>query len=843
MLKYRQLPGTALIAAAALSGCSEEPTSSESQPATPGTSASSNVEAMPLARIELSNALSRALKDEPIYVSFYDLGLDRHAALDAQLGATLDGSAIPAQLIDRDGDGEKDGVFTLVDLGSEGHAELIVNRGLAGQAPNTDKRTQAEISRKTGGEWQPHSEENREGQYEYVGGEFENVQQLTPPDEHSDHSYFIRYEGPGIESDLVGYRVYLDWRNGFDIFGKKTTDMVLQDVGQDGFGSYHEMADWGMDILKVGDSLGAGGYGYWDGEKVVRVSEVDGWDARILDNGDLYSSFSIQYNDWQVADKTLDLTAQLSMIAGSRLVHVDLELSEPLDNIAAGLVKHPGTELIKGDVNITGKAYTYVASWGQQTLNDDNLGMALLFRRSDLEAQTEDEHNYVSVLDAAGEDVDYYFLAAWEGEANGIKTREDFVAYLEDQAERLTMPARERTFFAHSQAQKHPPADAEAALSWSQRLAESELERKTLSYHVGGWDINRERPPKFEYDIIGLLPLAYDELSEVTNEPRYADVKAKTTGTFIGEDGEIARYKTSNYNIDNIKPGDVVLRLWKETGEERYKLAAQQLRQHLKDHPRTSEGAFWHKQRYPWQLWLDGVYMGMPFLAQYALLFEEGEQQHHSWEEVVKEFQISREQLRDPETGLYYHAWDEKKQQSWADPETGLSDHFWGRGFGWLTMAIVDVLDYIPEEETELRQPLIEMINEIAADLKKYQDPATGTWWQIMDQPDAPGNYRESSASSMFTYFYAKALNNGYLDESYRSVAQKAYDGLIQEFMIVHTDNNVSLTNICLVAGLGFGRDGSYEYYMSEPVYRNDPKGTGPFILAGIEMHKLLKGN
>ncbi|WP_347331580.1 glycoside hydrolase family 88 protein [Marinimicrobium locisalis] len=841
MLKFQRLPGTVLIATVALVGCSDTPTPPELQEsAAPG--AHSKADALPLARIELSNALSRPLKDEPVYVSFYDLGLERPAALNAQLGVTLDGLPLAVQLVDRNGDGEKDGVLTLVNLGSESQAELVIDNELAGQAPEAEKRTQAELSRKAGGEWQPHSDDSREGQYEYVGGEFENVQQLTAPEEHSDHSYFIRYEGPGIESDLVGYRVYLDWRNGFDIFGKKTSDMVLQNVGQDGFDSYHEMADWGMDVLKVGSSLGAGGYGYWDGEKVVRVSEVEGWDARILDDGNLYSSFSIQYNDWQVADKTLDVTAQLSMTAGSRLVHVDLELSDSLDNIAAGLVKHPGTELIKGDVNITGKAYTYVASWGQQSLNDDHLGMALLFRRSDLKAQTEDEHNYVSVLDAAGEDVDYYFLAAWEGETNGIKTRDDFVAYLEKQADRLTMPPRERTFFAHSQAQKHPPADAQAALEWSRRLAEAELERKTLRYHADGWDTNRERPPKFEYDIIGLLPLAYDELGKVTGEPRYAEVKAKTTGTFIAEDGDITRYKTRNYNIDNIKPGDVVLRLWKETGEQRYKLAAQTLRQHLKDHPRTSEGAFWHKERYPWQLWLDGVYMGMPFLAQYALLFEEGEQQRHSWEEVVKEFQISREQLRDPQTGLYYHAWDEKKQQDWADPETGLSKHFWGRGFGWLTMAIVDVLDYIPEEETELRRPLIEMINEIAADLKDYQDPASGTWWQIMDQPNAPGNYRESSASSMFTYFYAKALNNGYLDESYRSVAQKAYDGLVQEFMLVHTDNKVSLTNICLVAGLGFGRDGSYEYYMSEPVYRNDPKGTGPFILAGIEMHKLLKG-
>lgn len=840
MLKYRPLSGTVLIAAAALAGCSQE--SPTTEPQAPAQDAEQNSQP-PVAQVQLSNALSRALSDEPYYVSFDELGLSRQSALGSELGATLNGQPIATQFIDRDGDGEKDGLFTLINLPAAGEAELVIDRNLADQAPEAAKRTQAEIAHKTGGEWQPHSDENREGMFEYVGGDFENVDSLTPPEEHSDHSYYIRYEGPGIESDLVGYRVYLDWRNGFDIFGKKTHDMVLQDVGLDGYDSYHEPADWGMDILKVGDALGIGGYGYWDGDKVHRVSEVDGWDVTILDDGDLYSSFSIHYKDWQVADTTVDLTAQLSMTAGSRLVHVDLELSDELDNLTTGIVKHPDTELIEGDVNITGKAYTYVASWGKQSLSgeDDYLGMALLFRKSDREEQTEDEHNYVTVLDAAGEDVDYYFLAAWQNELDGITTREEFVSYLESEAERLTLAPRERLSTAHSQEQKSPPADAEAALNWSKRLADSELERKTMKYSVDGWDTNRERPPKFEYDIIGLLPMAYDELDEVAPAERYAKVLPHVTGSFIGEDGEIARYKMTNFSVDNVKPGVGVLRLWQDTKEERFKLAADQLREHLEKHPRTSGGAFWHKERYPWQVWLDGVYMAMPFMAHYAQLFEEGEQQHETWAEVVKEFEITREELRDPETGLYYHAWDEKKQQDWADSDTGLSEHFWGRGFGWLAMATVDVLDFIPEEETELRQPIIDMIQEIAVDLQKYQDP-TGTWWQIMDQPEAPGNYRESSSTAMFAYFYAKAIRMGYLDDSFLPVAQKAYDGLISEFVTVHEDGKISMTNICLVAGLGFGRDGSYHYYMSEPVWENDPKGTGPFILAGIEMHRLLKG-
>jgi unsaturated rhamnogalacturonyl hydrolase len=789
-----------------------------------------------VASIELSNPSSFARKQQPLHLSLYDLGLKSDDSRVQELAVRVEGSYVPSQLIDRDGDGQDDSLFALVDMPAGETLDIAVELS-ADVNVKSKKLTQAEISKKVGGQWRPR--ENNSELQEYVGGKFQNVESLTPPPQHTDHSYYIRYEGPGIESDKVGYRIYLDERNGFDIFGKRTDDMVLQNVGQDGFGSYHEMADWGMDILKVGSSLGAGGYGYWTGKSVQLVSDVDGWDAHIVENGDLYSATKIVYKDWQVADKTLDLTANLSMHGGSRLVHTRLDLSEDLPNMAVGLVKHAGTELIQGDIDITGKAYTYIASWGKQSLNDDHLGMAVLFRKGDHDKVTTDDSNYVVVMDAAGQDLDYYFLAAWENESNGIKTKEDFIAYLEKEVEKLTLAPRQRMKTALSQQAKDLPASAKEALYWTKKLADSELERKALGYRYGGWDVNRERDPKFEYDIVGLLPLAYDELAKVSPQQKYEEVIYKVTASYVTEDGEIRKYKASNYNIDSVAPARNLLRLYAETGNKKYKIAAGHVREQLEFHPRTSEGAFWHKKKYEWQLWLDGVYMGMPFLTRYSKMFENGA----SYDEVVKEFMITRKYLRDPETGLYYHAWDEKKQQDWADPETGLSKYYWGRGFGWLTMALVDVLDYIPESETEYRQPLIDMIQEIAPALVEYQDPETGTWWQIMDMPEAPGNYRESSATSMFTYFFAKAINNGYLPESYRPVAGKAYNGLISEFITVHPDGNVSLTNICLVAGLGFGRDGSYHYYMSEPVYENDPKGTGPFILAGVEMYKLLNND
>lgn len=432
-MKQNRIPTfTACICIAALmTGCSSDTTR---LPSAKNLRADTNRR---LPTVTVSNPSKVARELEPDYFSFYDLDIDQRAVQD--LTVTLQGEAVPSQAIDRDGDDKDDGLLVLLNFAPAETHELAISTAPPVKVVHR-KLTQAEISRKTGGKW--HARKDNPALQEYVGGQFENVQQLTPPPQHTDHSWFIRYEGPGIESDKVGYRIYLDERNGFDIFGKKTRDMILQDVGQDGFNSYHEMSDWGMDILKVGQSFGAGGYGFWNGETVQLVSQVDGWDVKIVENGDLYSAVQIVYKNWRVADKSVNLSANLSMYGGSRLVHTRLKSNDSLPSLAIGLVKHPNTELIEGAVDVTGQAYTYVASWGKQSLNDDNLGMALLFRAGHRKQQTTDANNYVSVMDPAGNDLDYYFLAAWEQEQDGIKIKEDFVAYLENEARRLTLTPR-----------------------------------------------------------------------------------------------------------------------------------------------------------------------------------------------------------------------------------------------------------------------------------------------------------------------------------------------------------------------------------------------------------------
>lgn len=777
-----------------------------------------------IADVAVQNPSDFAREQEQIAILLSDLAVDGNSkALSAWQGNT----ELPSQLIDRNEDGVVDQIVVSLNLPSAGNVQFSLKAVASTLA--IPKLTQAEISHKVGGEWQ--------GKH-YVGGTFQNVQSLTPPDQYTDHSEFIRYEGPGIESDKVAYRIYLDWRNGFDIFGNQTGKPVLQQVGLDGYESYHHLAPWGMDLLKVGPSLGAGGFGYWQTPEgaVQGVAKVAQHSVQITNNGPMYSALNIKYQGWQIAGKTLDVTARLSMQAGSRLLHNRLELSAPLDNLAIGLVKHDNTELMTGTLESSGHQYTYLASYGAQSLNNDQLGMALFFKRGKVKTITADSNSHVVVLDAAGEQVDYYLAAAWQGEPNGIKDSNSFKTWLAQQVERLTLTPRVRLKPVHSQNLSKQPLTKASALAWSVAMARSELPRQASQYYWGGWDHERARPTSFEYTT-GLLIQSYMALQQVAPDPAFLQVIDKMSDSFVAADGSIHSYELSKYNIDSINSGNVLLRQFEQSKAEKYQKAAALLRQQLATHPKTSNGAYWHKQIYPSQLWLDGVYMAMPFLAHYSALFEQGA----SWPQVVHEFQIAREQLRDPATGLYYHAWDESKQMNWADPKTGRSSFFWSRGIGWLGMALVDVLDRIPAERTVLRQPLLEMVNELAASLVIYQDAESGVWFQITDKPTATGNYREASGSSMFVYFLAKALNKNYIPaEMYRDATLRAYQGLLNEFVLVEADGTVNLVNMVQVAGLGAGRDGSYRYYMSEPLYRNDSKGTAPFILAGIEVSALL---
>jgi rhamnogalacturonyl hydrolase YesR len=543
----------------------------------------------------------------------------------------------------------------------------------------------------------------------------------------------------------------------------------------------------------------------------------------------------IDYDEWNTGSSVTDLTAGLSMAAGSRFVDVDLAMSNPLEEVAVGMVRHPDTVLLRGDMDVPFRTWTYVASFGQQSLFGDALGMAVLFRRMNLLEQTGDDHNYVSLLRPSDDSLQYAFAAFWAGEENGVSTADELRLALEREIERRNLEPRVRLSTVHSAELTEAPLTAELALDVSQRLARSERARRGDTLAFSSERSSRRGGPVWTYTT-GLLMQAIDDVGAAVGDPALQNYATDIIASFVDQAGDIRTYEVAEHNIDMINSGLMLLRLVDRRGEARFQSAADLVASQFESHPQTSEGAFWHKQVYPHQLWLDGLYMGMPFLAAVGQRRSDETALAHA----VNEFQVARSRLRDPATGLYYHGWDEARAQKWADPQTGLSSQIWGRGLGWYAMALVDTLDHLPAHRTDLRAPLLEIISELAPALVKHQTQS-GVWYQIIDRPEALGNYREASASAMFVYFLAKAINKGYLPDSYRTAALQGYEGMLDEFVTIDADGEVHLRSSCEVAGLGYGRDGSYRYYMSEPVVTNDPKGIGPTMMAGLQIAELLR--
>lgn len=372
--------------------------------------------------IELSNPLDMARADEVIFKSNEDL---------EQLGEIEEGMALCAQI-------DKEylitqitpaGLLLLADFEPLEKKSVKILKMPTGAIPQFESRVQAELSIKTGGEWVENI---------YDGGTFTNVTSVDVPEEHTDHSTYFRYEGPGWESDKVGYRFYLDWRNATDIFGKKTTELVLQDVGKEGFDSYHEMADWGMDILKVGNSLGIGSIGMYNTDGVSRVDSTAGTSCEIVMNGPIKAGVHTEYKGWQVGSGSYDLSSRLFINAGSRLTQHHVTVSPDAPNLCTGIAKHPEAKLVENSADSDG--WQYLATFGEQSLAGDNLGLAILYHSASMQRLDEDDLNHTVLLTPEQGSVSYYFLAAWEGEPNGLESADAFKTYLDQLILKLNNP-------------------------------------------------------------------------------------------------------------------------------------------------------------------------------------------------------------------------------------------------------------------------------------------------------------------------------------------------------------------------------------------------------------------
>ncbi|MCW3806355.1 glycoside hydrolase family 88/105 protein [Plebeiibacterium marinum] len=362
---------------------------------------------------------------------------------------------------------------------------------------------------------------------------------------------------------------------------------------------------------------------------------------------------------------------------------------------------------------------------------------------------------------------------------------------------------------------------------WSVKMADAVMqEYDSLVYYLNPQKV------KWEYDY-AFLGQAIDRLGDL--DPKYSEYMQAYIDYFVREDGSIYKYKLSDYNIDRVNPGKNVITLYKRTGNEKYKKVIDQLVLQMKEHPKTKSDGYWHKKRYPYQMWLDGIYMASPFLAQYAKEFNEPQ-----WFDVVThQIKLIYSKTRDEKSGLLYHAWDESKQQKWSDPETGLSPHFWSRAMGWYVMAIVDVLDFLPDRHPD-REELIAILNNTCEALLKVRDSESALWYQVLDQGNREGNYLEGSGSAMFAYVFAKGANKGYLNQAYLNLANETFDGIINHLITEGTDGKIEMKDICGGCGLGGNpyRDGSFEYYITETKVTNDTKGVAPFILAAIELDR-----
>jgi unsaturated rhamnogalacturonyl hydrolase len=363
-------------------------------------------------------------------------------------------------------------------------------------------------------------------------------------------------------------------------------------------------------------------------------------------------------------------------------------------------------------------------------------------------------------------------------------------------------------------------------LKWSDKMALTLMKRHTEAYMI-----DDSKTPKWDY-VHGLVLHGFEELYKKNPDSRYPVYIKGYIDALVQNDGTIKTYELDKYNIDMVVSGRLLFNIYETSKEEKYLKAMQLLRKQIAEQPRTQSGGFWHKNIYPNQMWLDGLYMGEPFYAQYTVTFENGK----NLDDVAKQFEQIQLHATDPKTGLLYHGWDESKKMPWANKETGNSPNFWSRALGWYVMALVDVLDYMPKDHPKHKE-LVQYLNSACAAVAKYQDKS-GLWYQVTDKGGKEGNYLEASGSSMFAYAFAKGANKGYLPAKYKKLANKAFDGLTTKLIKVDADGGITLTQACQVAGLGGTpyRDGSYEYYVKEKKKDNDPKATGPFILAAVEL-------
>jgi len=349
------------------------------------------------------------------------------------------------------------------------------------------------------------------------------------------------------------------------------------------------------------------------------------------------------------------------------------------------------------------------------------------------------------------------------------------------------------------------------------------------------WNIEKIKQgskPSWNY-MDGCMIKAIIELYQITKKEDYLTFADNFIDYFVTDDGSIPSYDPEEYNLDNVNAGKTLFDLYELTGKEKYRKAIDTVYRQLQGQPRTSTGNFWHKLIYPNQVWLDGLYMSQPFYMQYELTYNNGK----NCQDVCQQFLNVYHLMRDLRNGLYFHAYDDSREAFWCDKVTGLSDNFWLRALGWYAMALIDTMEVMSESLAAEKSELNRIYQELIDSMLPYQDEASGMWYQVVNRGGIKPNYLETSGSAIFAHAIMKSVRLGYLDDSYYNYGYQAFQGICNKY-ISEKDGELQLDGICLVAGLGNTemREGTFDYYMREPIVKNEAKGVAPLILAYIEI-------
>jgi unsaturated rhamnogalacturonyl hydrolase len=635
-----------------------------------------------------------------------------------------------------------------------------------------------------------------------------------------------RHDDFAWENDRIAHRMYgaalETWAaepltsSGVDVWCKRTQKLVINDWYMTD--NYHEDTGEGADLYSVGKSRGCGGTGIWsEGRLHVSRNFID---SRVLANGPIRLVFELGYAPWNAGGVVVSERKRITLDAGQNFGRFESSFrvdgrDAPLA-LGIGIAKHDASSI---SVDKQGGA---LVSWERLKGNNGHLGCAIVAARDKIVDYQQTATDFLLVTEASTKTPSSYYAGfAWDKSGDVA----DVTAWNERVRKFATLQGSPLaiTLEAKAMATRLPNPDATA---WLVQTCETIVRR-----HPAGFG------DKWEYDA-GLVLRGFEQAWRKTKDRKYLEYVKRSVDRFLASDGSIEGYVLENYNIDEINEGKVLFALHEDAGsgkeKERYARALRLLRSQMQTHPRTRDGGFWHKRIYPHQMWLDGLYMASPFLAEFASRFDEP----RLLDDVAHQILLVEKHTRDPKSGLLRHGWDESRQQRWADPTTGVSSQFWGRAMGWYAMALVDVLDFLPNDHPD-RAAVLSVLQQLAQSVAAVQDAATGVWWQVLDAPDRERNYREASASAMFVYALAKAVRRGFIDpRRYEPVALRGYRGIIDQFVELDREGNVNLKGICKVAGLGGNpyRDGSYAYYTSTEVVANDPKGVGAFLLASLEV-------